>query len=328
MSADMMSNHPSSPPQPDQNTGREQEVAPVLSILIVTYNSRDFILDCIDSVIRHTSRTPYEILLVDNGPDGSGELVRRERPSVHILEPIGNVGFGAGNNYLAKAARGEFLLMLNPDTTLRDDAIDRLVEFARDFPQASAWGGRTITKADWFDGGNRIAIPTLPKLFAEVVGRQPKDHNRTDRHGITAPYRVDVLCGGYMMMKRDMWDKLGGFDPEFFLYFEEVDLFTRLRTMGGEAWVKPDSIIVHDVGSGNPFDPKRLNFIALGQMHYIRKHWNRAAQTIAMVLIWLAAVRRMTQGLLLGAFKPTKRAQFRGYAGIVFSPGSWKNGYQ
>lgn len=301
---------------------------PLLSILLVTYNARDFILECIDSIAAHTQRTSYEILLVDNGPDGSGDLVEAERPFVRVLPSIGNVGFGAANNYLAKAAKADHLLLLNPDTVLRDDAIDRLFDFAAGFDRGSAWGGRTITLADWFDGGNRIAIPTLPGLIAELLGIRPRDRNRTWDETLVEPYRVDVLCGGFMMMKRDTWNRLQGFDPSFFLYFEEVDLFSRLRAMGGEAWVKPDCVIVHDVGSGNPYDPRRLQFKITGQMHYIRKHWSRTSARLAVLLIWLAAVRRTAQGLLLGAVLPSKRAQFQGFVNIVRSPGSWKNGYK
>lgn len=308
---------------PDETPNAEE---PDVSVLIVAYNSRDFIRDCVGSVIAHT-QCNHEILLIDNGRDGTADLVAREFPSVRIVPSRGNIGFGKGNNALAAAARGRYLLMLNPDTWLYDPAIDRLLDFAQSQP-AGAWGGVTTYPDGTLDTGNFLSIPTVPGLLRNAFVGSNVGVRRAELEALRQPEQVDVLCGGLMMLPRDTWDRLGGFDESFLLYSEEIDLFTRLAQIGQEAWITPDCKIIHNVGSGAPHSATRLMFATTGAMHYARRHWQAPLAQVAGLALWLEAARRWGTSLAVGVASKAHRARRKAYDRVVLKPWLWWNGYR
>ncbi|MCX9147033.1 glycosyltransferase family 2 protein [Erythrobacter sp. WG] len=305
---------------------READIAPDVSILIVAYNSRDFIGKCIETVIAHTREVRYEILLVDNGTDGTADLVAQRFAEVRIVPGMGNIGFGRGNNLLADYARGQYLLLLNPDTWLVDPAIDRLLAFARSHPGA-AWGGIATTPDGALQPGSFQSLPTVWSAFWEAAGRSAPAENLARFRKDPVARRVEVLSGGFMLITRAAWEKVGGFDPSFLLYAEEVDLFARLKGVGGEVWLVPDSRIIHDVGSGSFYSPVRMNLAQTGRMHYARRHWRAPAAQIAGFAYWLVALRRWLVSALMSPVSATHRARRRAFAPLVLRPGGWWNGY-
>lgn len=321
-------NHAVSPAAAD-STGAERRASPdgpLLSILIVAYNSCSYIIDCIGSVIAHTTPGCYEILLVDNGKDGTEALVREAFPTVRIIASEGNIGFGRGNNLLARSALGQFLLLLNPDTRLVDPAIDNLLTFAQRQP-GDAWGGITTYPDGRLDGGNFLNIPTIGGILREAGGWQSDARQRSELENLREPREVSVLCGGFMMISRRAWNAMDGFDPTFLLYAEEVDLFTRLRAAGYKVWLTPESRIVHDVGSGALYSATRTRFKFTGMMHYARRHWPIAEAQLAGVAYWFSAFRRWVLSLLLSPLSRRHRARRRAYGPIVMQPAQWWNGY-
>ena len=133
---------------------------PIFSVLIVSYNTRELTLACLRSVIAQT-RTPHEILVLDNAStDGSAAAIAAEFPQIALLSERQNHGFARANNFLALKSRGEFLLLLNPDTVVLDGALDRLVAFARRFPGARIWGGHTV-----FEDGSQQLIDSITIAF-------------------------------------------------------------------------------------------------------------------------------------------------------------------
>ncbi len=299
---------------------------PAISILIVAYNSAAFIADCIGSVIAHTAPGSYEILLVDNGTDGTAAKVAAEFPQVRIIPGQGNIGFGRGNNLLAEHARGEFLLLLNPDTRLVDPAIDRLLAFARSQPGA-AWGGVSTAPDGMVYGANFLAIPTMARAIMESVGFSPWRKNLAQMQKSRGPWQVEILSGGFMMIKRSTWDALGGFDPSFLLYSEEVDLFTRLKALGGTVWLTRESRIIHDLGGGNAYSSVRMRYFHMGQMHYIRRHWQGPTVLLFGLVYWLTAARRWLVSVLLSPVSASHRARRHAFTPIVWRPGMWWRGY-
>lgn len=300
----------------------------LLSILIVAYNSRSFIIPCIGSVIAHTRPGSFEILLVDNGTDGTAEVVSAAFPEVRIVPSQGNIGFGRGNNLLASHANGEYLLLLNPDTQLIDPAIDRLLAFAQSEPSAAAWGGLSTYPNGALDGGNFLAIPSIGGVLRETFGLGGTDARRAELETLSMPKQVDVLCGGFMLISRSAWDTLGGFDPSFLLYAEEIDLFTRLRALGLSAWLTPDSRIIHDVGSGNLYSPARTCFKFSGMMHYARRHWRSPKAQFVGAAYWASAARRWLVSLLFSPVSATHKARRYAYSAIVWNPKCWWRGYE
>lgn len=300
---------------------------PELSIFVVAYNSSKHIIDCIGSIYRHTKQTEFEILLIDNGPDGTQDLVAREFPTVRIVPSKGNIGFGAGNNRLAEAARGAAFLMLNPDTRLDDPAIDQLMAFRQSHPQASAWGGRTRTLDGELDAGNFMVLPTLGKLARLTFGLYEPHPRGTLPPDATAPGAVPALPGAFMLFDRTTWERLQGFDESFFLYSEEIDLFARLRAAGGETWVAPHIGVTHDVGSGDIRSPYRTWLKTVGQMHYMRKHWSGLAVLCGGLLIWIGALLRYVASMLVNAKSEKSQANRKAFGPIVRNPAGWWYGY-
>lgn len=305
----------------------EAGAAPTLSILIVAYNSADFIADCIGSVIAHTAPGSYEILLVDNGTDGTAEKVAVEFPVVRIIPGRGNIGFGQANNLLAEHARGQYLLLLNPDTQLAEPAIDRLLAFARSQP-AAAWGGLTTFPDGSLDGGNFLTIPTLGGIARDVVGLGGRGRERGRLEQLSAPEQVDVLCGGFMLVSRKAWEAVGGFDPTFLLDSEEIDLFTRLRKIEQDVWLDPGIRIIHDIGSGNAYTPARMRYTYTGLMHYARRHWRTPMAQIVGAAYWLIAARRWVVSVLLSKVSASHAARMKAHTPIVMNPAIWWRGYE
>lgn len=300
-----------------------------VSILIVGYQSKGFIAECLQAISDHTKTAKYEILFIDNSDDGAADLVKARFPDVRVLPGQGNLGFGTGNNRLAAVAKAPRVLCLNPDTVMQDGALDVLVAFAKSKPQAGAWGGLTLSPEGHLDAGNRLVIPSLGKVARNAFGDPKAMQSGGLPPGAGEPGQVDVLCGGFMMVRRDVWEALGGFDESFFLYSEEVDFFARLKAGGWEAWVTPEARVTHDVGSGAPVSPTRLYYRAKGQMHYAKKHWGGGGATLAGGLFWLTYKRRWALAFLKGLAPWAKRARAtrRGYGPLVWRPWRWWSGY-
>ena len=203
-----------------------------LSILVVGYNSATFLPPCLTSVSEAIDSRPYEILFVNNGTDNSEELVSAAFPAVKVLPSRGNVGFAAGNDYLADHAVGKWLLLLNPDTRLYSGALATLLETAEENPQFAVFGGVTVSQDGTPEARAELELPNLATLLRGLVG-WTRRVGADDPTGEVLP--VDALSGGFMMVRHDCWKQLGGLDKSFFLYAEELDFFKRLKDAGGRA---------------------------------------------------------------------------------------------
>lgn len=306
--------------------------APFLSIITVTYGARDMVRECVASVAAHAPAVPYEMLLIDNAGDGTVAAVRAEHPWVVEVPSEGNIGFGAGNNRLASASRGKWILLLNPDTVVLDGAIDRLLAEATARPEIVAWGGQTVGEDGRPDSGSTIVIPWVRHFARMAAGDSKAFQEGGLPEGATEPGPVEVLCGGFMMVRADIWRVLGGFDEGFFLYSEEIDLFLRLQRMGHRAWMVPAARIRHHVGSGNSVSASRIHYKTLGQMHFAWKHYGTAGALATAGLIWLIAVQRWLASLILRYRKGPKQARWQvigpAYGRITLMPWRWWRGYR
>jgi N-acetylglucosaminyl-diphospho-decaprenol L-rhamnosyltransferase len=304
---------------------------PDVSILVVAFRSAEFIAACLEGIARAAAATPHEILLIDNGDDGTEALVRARFPHVRIVASEGNIGFGAGNNRCAAQARAPRLLLVNPDAVPQPGAIDTLVQFARSTPDAAAWGGRSLSTDGTLDTANFLALPRVRDFV-----KGPIDSLRGLARGglpahATEPGPADVLNGGFMMVRSDVWRELGGFDESFFLYSEEIDLFRRIKDRGYRVLVHPDVAVVHDAGGGHAISASRFLYRTTGQMHYARKHFSAAGAWTTGVSLWLVAAKYAIGAPLAAALMPRKRARLRAlgaaWRAVCLSPGRWWRGY-
>ncbi len=296
-----------------------------VSILIVAYNSASLIVACLDSIAPACTQSGYEILMVDNGDGATEELVKTTYPDVRIIPSKGNVGFAAGNNWLASHAHADKFLLLNPDMELEPGSIDALLAGAKAHPDAAAWGGVTVDAHGKPDSGNAIAMPSLTEFVSAAMGRSIVGNSRM--LGIDTDAEVDVLVGGFVMFDRTAWEKVNGFDEGYFLYCEEVDLYYRLNKIGYRFWRIAAARGHHAIAHGEGLSPLRMLYRAAGTAEFVRRHWSVPASFVARALIWLAASERVAAGRLLGRWRAHLGALADGYRDVALRPNVWWHGY-
>jgi hypothetical protein len=304
------------------------EPAPRLSVLIVCYKAKAFIGDCLDGLFKHT-KTPIEVLLVDCSGDGTVDMVRERYPSVRVIDNDENLGFARGNNFLAPHAKARDLLLLNPDTVINDDAVDRLVAFADEYPDGGAWGGVTVLPNGKIDPTCCQSQPSLlySLFYTFGLGRfVPKGPPRDE----TLADEVPVLSGAYMMIPKMLWQAHDGFDESFFMFAEELDLCRRLRESGYKLWMTGESRITHLSGSGQNLRPSRILQLTQGQVHYHLKHSGKIASWVLRInLLVFATVRCVASVVLRPIVGPDKSDAWRAaFIPILLHPSAWWGGWR
>jgi len=295
-----------------------------VSVLIVGYNSAQFLDHCMASIPAAVAEHSHEVLFINNGTDESEKLVKAEHPHVRILPSLGNIGFAAGNDYLADEARGRWLLLLNPDTRLYAGALDALLEFAKQNPHYEVLGGVTVDEHGALNSRAQLELLSLRKVFRELVS---SDDRPNASEVIAEAAEVEALSGGFMMVSRACWTRLQGLDPDFFLYAEELDFFKRLKDEGGRAAQVASSRVFHDIGSGDVYSPTRIKFLVTGNAHYLHKHFTPPYAYACISLMWLTMVKRYVGGALLKRKGKHYARMSRGFAQVAKAPWTWMWGY-
>lgn len=268
---------------------------PDLSIIVVSYGTREMTLRCLDSIVLCTHAASYETIVVDNGStDGSAKAIADRFPSFRVIALPDNRGFGAACNLAAHDATGSYVLLVNPDTVIRDGAIDALLAFARRTPEAGIWGGRTVFESGALNPFSCWRGPSLWNHFCAGLAlntRFPRSalfnslgYGGWERDSERA---VDIVSGCFLLIRKDIWDRLHGFAPEFFMYGEDTDLCLRARKIGFRPHVTPEATIVHE-GSGTETDTKRkIRQVLAARVLLARRHFSPLARPFALTLIAL-----------------------------------------
>jgi GT2 family glycosyltransferase len=269
---------------------------PDVSILIVSYNTRELNLACLRSVVRETRDLDYEIIVVDNASvDGSADAIAHEFSAVQLVRSRENLGFAGGVNRAATLAQGEFLLLLNPDTEVLDGAIQRLVALARENPEAGIYGGRTV----FADGSlnpsccwRRITAwgllsraLGLSMLLENSAWLNPEGYGGWRRD---TPREVDIVQGSFLLLRAATWQELGGFSKEFFMYGEEADLCLRARARGYRPRFFPSASIVHHGGGSEPVKADKQIRLLSAKRLLIQRHWDARTAWLGLSLLRLA----------------------------------------
>lgn len=270
--------------------------APEVSILVVSYNTRDMTLDCLRSIARETRR-PHEVIVVDNAStDGSADAIAAEFPDVVLLRETTNHGFAAAHPIAVARSRAPWLLLLNPDTVVLDRAIDNLMAFARRRPDAGIWGGRTLYADGSLNPTSCYGAMSPGSVLARALGLNTLFPNSwlTNRELMPGWARdsereVDIVTGCLFLIRRDLWDRLGGFDPVFQMYGEEADLCLRARALGARPAITPDATIIHHGGASDRVLGDKLVRLMKAKMELIRRHFPRGLRTFGRVTFagWL-----------------------------------------
>ena len=255
---------------------------PELSIIIVSYQTREHLRNCLRSIFGSRQRTRYEVRVVDNAStDGSAEMVAREFPAVHLVRNTENVGFARANNQALAEARGEFLLLLNPDTLVPDAALDTCIDFLREHPEAGIVGCRLVRADGSLDLACRRSFPTPFDGFCRATGLSalfPRSrlfarYNLTylDEHRTT---EVDAVNGAFMLVRAEAARAVGPLDERFFMYMEDLDWCWRFRAAGWKVYYHPAATVVHLKGeSGKQRSSEMIRAFFDSMVLFCRKHY-------------------------------------------------------
>ena len=284
-----------------------------LSIVIICWNDLRVIRDCLRSIYEGTHRTDFEVIVSDNNSiDGSTEFIRKNYPSVRVVENGANLGFARGNNAGINASRGEYVLILNPDTIIHDGSLDTLVAFADRHPEGGAFGCRVLNPDGTYQVSARL-FPTIKRYWISALylaklakfcplftyEEYPHWHGQTERE-------VDWQSGCCVMFRGDLLKRLRGFDEQFFYHFEEVDLCRRVWNAGFPILFTPEAVITHLGGQSVGRFPIRFEIEKhRSRYRYFYKHFGpKAANHCRHLSIAKIQVRQLGYGLL-ARFKPS-----------------------
>ena len=222
------------------------------SVVVVSFNTRDLLRACLELVQREAKGLRIEALIVDNNSiDGSAEMVEKDFPDFRIIHSAVNLGFGAANNLAIKSARGRYLILLNSDAFLQPGALKLAIEHMDQQPKAALGGARLLSQDDSFQPSARMFpnIVTDTFVLTGLAARYQKSRifGYFDRTWAdpSQPCQADWVPGAFSIIRADVLDKVGLFDPIFFLYGEEVDLCRRIKKAGYEIWYWPDISVLH-----------------------------------------------------------------------------------
>jgi GT2 family glycosyltransferase len=296
-----------------------------LSIIIVNWNSSDFVQACIRSIRAQTIVVKHEVIVVDNASyDGCGERLSCDYPDVIFVQSQINFGFGRANNLGVQNAKGDVLLFLNPDTEVKDRAIDHLYEQFMKLDHPGAVGCRLLNS----DGSLQIScVQSLPTVLNQVLDADVLQRlfPRSSLWGNTAifgegsePTEVEVVSGACLMIRNNVFERVGGFSPEYFMYGEDLDLCFKARRTGLRNYYIGSAVIVHHGGGSTNRSGSNFSNVMMCESvcRLLRKTRGRIYSNCYRVSMCCAAVIRLT---LLGTLFPFwwARGNNRGWNAVI-----------
>jgi GT2 family glycosyltransferase len=281
-----------------------------LSIIIVSYNVRSLLVECISSLYKHIKGFAYEIIVVDNNSsDGSLKTIADQFPEVICIQNVYNAGFSAGNNQGINISTGAYIFLLNPDTYLIDDSISEMLHYLENRNDLVLLSPRllnankSIQVSAWKD-------KNLPVIALELFRIFP------DRYPLTSYIQDTVVhnvAGASMMFRRDLLQKIGRFDETFF-WMEDFDFCYRVRLQGGHVIYFPKTILVHVGGQSTASNLKLAYANAnTSKLKFYKKHYSPFHTAVATVIIFLHILSRLVLYLLLSPFQNKFRRLFFAY---------------
>ena len=255
-----------------------------LSVVILNYNVRYFLELCLKSVKASIFSIDAEIIVVDNNStDDSCLMVRQLFPEVTLIENKENLGFSKANNQGVSIAKGEYICILNPDTVVAEDTFERLLEFANSKQNLGIIGCKLIDGTGQFLPESKRNIPVIKVAIQKIFGNSKKyyaNHLNQDTTG-----KVDVLVGAFMFVKREIYNKVNGFDEDYFMYGEDIDLSYRILKSGYNNYYFSDTTIIHYKGESTLKDENYAKRFYTAMQIFFKKHFKR--NLLFDALVWI-----------------------------------------
>jgi GT2 family glycosyltransferase len=267
-----------------------------LSIIIVSFNTKDLLQKCLQSVFQQTKGIDFELIVVDNhSTDGSPEMVKKKFPQVKLIENKTNLGFAQANNQGIKKGKGEYLLLLNSDTKIKSNALEKLVSLARKKKDLGIAGPRLLN-LDGTPQPSTGSFYTLPITFISLF--------RGDRYLRQSPSqtkKVDWVMGACFLIKREVTKKVGYLDEKFFMYVEEMEYCYRAQKAGFEVYFFPQAEVYHlERGSSPEGKQKAIWGIYQGLVYFYQKHFAPWQVAVLKLLLRTKAIIAWLLGLMTG----------------------------
>lgn len=263
-----------------------------LSIIILSYNTKNLLLKCVQSVIREygeqIKRDELELIVVDNDSvDDSVQAIEKIK-EVKLIKNRENFGFSKGNNIGARQAKGEYILFLNSDTKVEDQGFLKMVDFLDQNRKIGILGGKLLNS----DGSQQLSCGNFYNLFNLTVTLLGGERIGLIRKKFAKIQKVDWVSGASLMIRKKLFEKLNGFDENLFMYMEDMELCFRAKKLGFQTYFYPDIRIVHqELGSSNR--AFAVNQIYKGLLYFYKKHkpyWQYLIAKALLIMKALAAV--------------------------------------
>ena len=268
-----------------------------LSVVIVNYNVKHFLEQCLHSVQKACEGIAAEILVVDNNSvDGSCSLIKEKFPEITLIENKTNFGFSYANNQAIKIAKGDYVLLLNPDTVVEEDTFHKTLAFMGQHPKAGGLSVKMIDGKGNFLPESKRGLPTPWVAFYKIFGLAklfPKNKKFGAYHltylSADKIHKVDVLTGAFMLLRKTVLDQIGLLDEAFFMYGEDIDLSYRITLGGYENYYFPETTIIHYKGESTK--KSSVNYIKVfynAMVIFSNKHFGGSRAKLFSSLIKLA----------------------------------------
>ncbi|MCB9189406.1 MAG: glycosyltransferase [Flavobacteriales bacterium] len=254
-----------------------------LSVIIVNYNVKHFLEQCLNSVALAMKGLDVEVFVVDNiSIDGSVEMVREKFEWVNLIANQENVGFSRANNQAIRISKGKYILLLNPDTVVEEDTFRKVIGFMNDHPKCGGLGVKMIDGKGKFLPESKRGLPTPSVAFYKISGLArifPKSKKFGQYHLGFLPMeetnKIEILSGAFMMMRKSVLDEVGLLDEDFFMYGEDIDLSYRIILGGYENYYFPETSIIHYKGESTKKSSINYVFVFYNAMIiFARKHFS------------------------------------------------------
>ncbi|MCC9073599.1 glycosyltransferase family 2 protein [Flavobacterium sp. F-65] len=252
-----------------------------LSVIILNYNVRYFLEQCVLSVQQALENLDSEIIVIDNNSsDDSCEMIHSRFPDVKLIQNKENLGFPKGNNIGVSQAKGDYICILNPDTVVAEDTFTKVLAFAKEQHNLGIVGVNLIDGAGNFLPESKRGVPTPWVAFTKIAGLYkffPKSkycnkyyaqHLKENETG-----KVEILVGAFMVMKRDLYHEVGGFDEDCFMYSDDIDLSYMVLKQGKTNYYYSETTVIHYKGESTIKDEKYMKRFQEAMNFFYRKHF-------------------------------------------------------
>lgn len=297
------------PPLSTPDAPSEPRPASAIAVIVVSYNTRDKTLACLESIYAQAGSEHVRVIVVDNDSwDGSPEAIRKTFPQADVIESGSNLGFARAVNLGADHSGEDYLLLLNPDALLLPGSLCALTGFAETHPQYGIYGGRIVDEDGVTDPGSCWGAPTLWSLACFATGVStafprskvfnPESLGRWQRDSVR---EVPVITGCLLLMRRADFLAVGGMDQRYFLYSEDVEFCLRAKALGFSSVVVPDAVIRHEGGAASRDNGgSKMCMVMAGKTTMLRATWRPAAARLGVQLLKSGAGLRAALERLAG----------------------------